>query len=97
MSFNAPVHAANRTFAQTLLEAIEQVTDGPRKDRARAHLRAARIAELCRNEADWLLNLERAARALAETEAEAGADRDPPERALAEAQAYFNGERSWSR
>ncbi|WP_209427876.1 hypothetical protein [Pararhodobacter sp. SW119] len=69
MSFDNAIHAVNQAFETDVRTALDRAEDCPKTEEARAHLRAARRAELGRNEADWMLGIERAARALTEARA----------------------------
>lgn len=64
MSFDSPNQAPGRTYARDVRAAFDMASAGPKKDAARAHLLAAERAELGRDEAWWILEIDRAARAL---------------------------------
>jgi hypothetical protein len=64
VSFDKIIQTPNEAFARAAREACENAEDGPKKEAARAHLRAADIAEQGRNEAVWILEVDRAARVL---------------------------------
>jgi hypothetical protein len=64
VSFDKIIQTPSEAFAKAAREAFDSAEDGPKKDAARGHLRAADIAEQGRNEAVWILEIDRAARAL---------------------------------
>jgi len=64
LSLDTAMQSPNQAYAQAVREKFERAEEGPKKAAAREHLRAAQAAKLARNEADWILGIERAARAL---------------------------------
>ncbi len=64
MRFSNEIHTLNQVFARAVSEAIDRTDAGPKKEKARQHLCAANRAKQAGNEVNWILEVDRAFKAL---------------------------------